>query len=264
MVNLRCDMHRVRFSQSLSVVLAIAISSLSLSFAAEPSIGKGFKSTVQAAQASSRQRPVVQITDKGVPQEEKQEAQPDIGEWFVQERIVFITGEIDFQLAEGVISQLLYLDAKAPGKDIYLYINSVGGEITAGMAIYDVMRSLRSNVVTVSIGESSSMGSFLLAAGTKGKRFALPSARIMIHQPWSGSGGGQASDIAIAAKEIVYLKNLLNRLLAEFTGQSLQRITIDTDRDFFMSAAEAKAYGIVDQVISYPPSSSRPTKTVKE
>lgn len=184
-------------------------------------------------------------------------ANRSVDEWISSERIIFVTGEIAPEMAEHIISQLLYLDSQAPEKDIYLYINSVGGDITAGLAIYDTMRSLRSPVVTVSLGEASSMASFLLAGGTKGKRLALPNTRIMIHQPLGGIWG-QASEVAIAAKEILYLRSVLNRLLAEFTGQPLKRIEVDTDRDFFMSAEEAKAYGIIDKVINKLPSSSHP------
>lgn len=160
-------------------------------------------------------------------------------------------------MAEAVIAQLLYFDSQAPGKDIYLYINSSGGEVTAGLSMYDTMRSLRSNVVTVCLGEASSMASILLAGGTKGKRLALPNSRIMIHQPSTGVQG-LASDIAIEAKEILYLRGVLNRLLVESTGQPLKRIETDTDRDFFMSAEQAKAYGIIDQVIKKLPSASHP------
>ncbi len=180
-----------------------------------------------------------------------------IGEWLSDERIVFVSGEIAADMAENIIAQLLFLDAQAPGKDIYLYINSSGGDITAGLAMYDTMRSLRSNVVTVSLGEASSMASLLLAGGTKGKRFALPNSRIMIHQPLGGTWG-QASEIAIAAKEILYLRSVLNRLLAESTGQPLKRIEVDSDRDFYLSAEQAKAYGIIDKVVSKLPSASRP------
>jgi ATP-dependent Clp protease protease subunit len=180
-----------------------------------------------------------------------------VDEWISNERIVFVTGVIAPEMAEHVVAQLLYLDSQAPGKDIYLYINSVGGDITAGLAIHDTIRSLRSNVVTVCLGEASFMASFLLASGTKGKRLALPNTRILIHQPLGGTWG-QASEIAIEAKEILYLRSLLNRLLAEFTGQSLKRIEVDTDRNFYMSAEQAKAYGIVDKVINQLPSTSRP------
>jgi len=182
---------------------------------------------------------------------------PETSQWLLSKRIVLLTGEITPELAEKVVSQLIFLDAKAPGKDIYLYINSEGGDISSGLAIYDTIRALKSDVVTVSLGQSSSMASFLLASGTKGKRFALANSRIMIHQPWTVAGG-QASDIAIAAKEILRLKSLLNSLLAELTGQPLKKIEVDTDRDFFMSAQEAKVYGIVDKVINQLPSASRP------
>jgi ATP-dependent Clp protease, protease subunit len=181
----------------------------------------------------------------------------NVGEWLSGERIVFITGEIDAAMAESVIAQLLYLDSQAPGKDIYLYINSGGGSITAGLAIYDTMRALRSNVVTVSLGEASSMASLLLAGGTQGKRLALPNSRIMIHQPLGGTSG-QASEIAIEAKEILYLRSRLNQLLAESTGQPLKKIEGNTDRNLYMSADQAKAYGIIDKVVNKLPSASQP------
>lgn len=181
----------------------------------------------------------------------------NVGEWLSGARIIFVTGEIDSEMAESVIAQLLYLDSQAPGKDIYLYINSGGGSISAGLAMYGTMRSLRSNVVTVSLGEASSMASLLLAGGTKGKRLALPNSRIMIHQPLGGTWG-QASEIAIEAKEILYLKGLLNRLLAESTGQSLKKIEEDTDRNLYLSAEQAKAYGLVDKVVNKLPSASQP------
>lgn len=193
------------------------------------------------------------------PTDSHTKAEVGINEWSDQERVVFLTGEINPGLAESVISRLLYLDHKSPGKDIYLYINSYGGEIRAGLAIYDTIRSLRSNVVTVGFGGVSSMASILLASGTKGKRVVLPNTRIMIHQPWKDVTG-QASDIAIEAKEILYLRSVLNRLLSELTGQPLKRIEVDTDRDFYMSAQEAKTYGIVDQTINQLPSATRPLK----
>lgn len=182
-----------------------------------------------------------------------------VDEWLTQERIVFLSGKINPELAKPIISRLLYLDHQSPGKDIYLYINSPGGEITAGLAIYDTIRSLRSDVVTVGIGEASSMASILLASGAKGKRTVLPNTRVMIHQPWSGVAG-QASDIAIVAKEVLHHRNLLNHLLSSLTGQPLKRIEVDSDRDFYMSAQEAKVYGIVDQEVTQPPSASRPLK----
>jgi ATP-dependent Clp protease protease subunit len=211
---------------------------------------------VAFAKNFKRSQPKLNQTEapKASPSDRDRDAPVGVGDWLSQERIIFLSGKITPELAEGVVSQLLYLDAQAPGKDIYLYINSGGGEINAGLAIYDTMRALRSNVVTVCLGEASSMASLLLAGGTKGKRLALPNSRIMIHQPLYGVDG-QASDLAIAAKEILYLKGLLNRLLAEFTGQPLKRIEIDTDRDFFMSVEQAKAYGLIDQVITKLPAS---------
>lgn len=197
-------------------------------------------------------------TEPAKPAEENQCLDGSMSEWMLRERIVFVTGEINADLAESVIAQLLYLDAQAPGQDIYLYINSGGGFITAGLAILDVMRSLRSEVVTVSMGASSSMASLILTHGSRGKRFVLPNSRIMIHQP-SSEAYGKASDIAIEAKEISYFKSKLNRMLAEMTGQPLSRIETDTDRDFFMSAEEAKAYGLVDRIVKRLPSASNPT-----
>lgn len=192
------------------------------------------------------------------PSESCRDDNGGMSEWLLRERVVMISGEIEPEMAENVILQLLYLNAQAPTKDIYVYINSPGGEISAGMAIYDVMRSLRADVVTVSLGEASSMATFLLAGGTKGKRLALQNSRIMIHQPLNWGVQGQASDIAIAAKEILYHRGNLNRMLADFTGQSLKRIETDSDRDFFMSAQEARSYGIVDDVVKKLPSASFP------
>lgn len=188
------------------------------------------------------------------------ETEMGMDEWLLQERIVFISGEISPNLAEWVVSQLLYLDHKFPGQDIYLYINSPGGDISAGLAIYDTIRSLQSDIVTVALGEASSMASMLLASGTKGKRMALPNTRIMIHQPWKPVAGVQASDIAIEAKELLYQKSLVNRMLSKLTGQPLKRIEVDTDRDFYMSAQEAKTYGIVDRTNNQLPSATRPLK----
>ncbi|MFN3362011.1 MAG: ATP-dependent Clp protease proteolytic subunit, partial [Pseudanabaenaceae cyanobacterium] len=152
------------------------------------------------------------------------------------------------ELANTIVAQLLYLEADDPTKDIYLYINSPGGSVTAGMAIYDTMQHIRPDVSTICVGLAASMGAFLLAGGAKGKRFSLPHSRIMIHQPLGGAQG-QATDIEIQAKEILYHKQRLNELLAYHTGQPLERIAQDTDRDFFMSAQEAKEYGIIDEVV---------------
>jgi ATP-dependent Clp protease protease subunit len=164
------------------------------------------------------------------------------------ERIIFLGSEVDDDIANKIIAYMLYLDSEDPGKDIVLYINSPGGLITSGMAIYDTMQHINSDVVTICVGLAASMGSFLLAAGTKGKRLALPHSRIMIHQP-SGGTRGQATDIEIEAREILRIRHQLNGIYAERTGQSIEKIEKDMDRDFFMSAEEAKEYGLIDRVI---------------
>lgn len=173
----------------------------------------------------------------------------DIYSRLLRERIVFLGSGVDDTLADSIVAQLLYLDAEDPEKDVQIYINSPGGSITAGMAIYDTMQQIRPDVVTICFGLAASMGAFLLSGGAKGKRMALPSSRIMIHQPLGGAQG-QAVDIEIQAREILYLKQRLNELLAGHTGQPLDRIAEDTERDFFMSAAEAADYGLIDTVIS--------------
>ncbi len=164
------------------------------------------------------------------------------------ERIIFLSGEVTDGMANSIIARLLYLDSEDQSKDIYIYINSPGGSVTAGLAIYDTMRHIKSNIVTICVGMAASMGSFLLAAGTKGKRLALPHARIMIHQPLGGAQG-QATDIEIEAREILRLRHQLNQMLADQTGQTLEKIEKDTDRDYFMSAEEAMTYGLIDRVI---------------
>lgn len=164
------------------------------------------------------------------------------------ERIIFLSGEVTDGMANSIIARLLYLDSEDQSKDIFIYINSPGGSVTAGLAIYDTMRHIKSNIVTICVGMAASMGSFLLAAGTKNKRLALPHARIMIHQPLGGAQG-QATDIEIEAREILRLRHQLNQMLADQTGQTLEKIEKDTDRDYFMSAEEAKAYGLIDRVI---------------
>jgi ATP-dependent Clp protease, protease subunit len=166
-----------------------------------------------------------------------------------RERIIFLAEEVDDAMANAIVAYMLYLDSEDPSKPIYLYINSPGGSVTAGMAIYDTMQHIKSEVVTICVGLAASMGAFLLTAGTKGKRLALPHARIMIHQPLGGTGRLQASDIAIEAKEILRIKTLLNQIMADSSGQTLEKVEKDTDRDYFMSAAEAKEYGLIDQVI---------------
>jgi ATP-dependent Clp protease, protease subunit len=173
----------------------------------------------------------------------------DIEDRMFRERIIFLTEEVDDQIANALVAYMLYLDSEDNTKPIYLYINSPGGSVTAGMAIYDTMQYIKSEVVTICVGLAASMGAFLLAAGTKGKRVALPHARIMIHQPLGGTGRRQASDIAIEAKEIVRIKQLLNQIMADRSGQTIEKIEQDTDRDYFLSAAEAKEYGLIDRVI---------------
>lgn len=164
------------------------------------------------------------------------------------ERILFIGEEITDGLANAIVAQLLYLDSDDPNKPIYLYINSPGGSVTAGMAIYDTMQYIKSEIITICVGLAASMGSFLLAAGTPGKRLALPHSRIMIHQPLGGTRG-QATDIQIEAQEILRTKQKLNQILADISGQTIEKIEKDTDRDNFMSAEEAKEYGLIDRVI---------------
>jgi ATP-dependent Clp protease, protease subunit len=166
-----------------------------------------------------------------------------------QERIIFLGQEVTDSLANSIVAAMLYLDSDDPGKPIYLYINSPGGSVTAGMAIYDTMQYIKSEVVTICVGLAASMGAFLLAAGTKGKRLALPHARIMIHQPLGGVGRRQATDIEIEAKEILRVREQLNQMLANQTGHAIEKIQKDTDRDYFMSAAEAVEYGLIDRVV---------------
>jgi ATP-dependent Clp protease protease subunit len=184
-----------------------------------------------------------------VEQTSRGERAYDIYSRLLKERVVFIVGPIDDYVANLVVAQLLFLESENPDKDIHLYINSPGGSVTAGLAIYDTMQFLKPAVSTMCIGQAASMGAFLLAAGEPGKRFALPNARIMIHQP-SGGARGQATDIEIQAREILYLRERLNAALAKHTGQTLEKIARDVERDFFMSAEEARDYGIVDQVLA--------------
>ncbi|EAZ89966.1 ATP-dependent Clp protease proteolytic subunit [Crocosphaera chwakensis CCY0110] len=175
----------------------------------------------------------------------------DIYSRLLRERIVFLGTPVDDQVADSIVAQLLFLDAEDPEKDIQIYINSPGGSVYAGLAIYDTMQQIRPDVVTICFGLAASMGAFLLSGGTKGKRMALPSSRIMIHQPLGGAQG-QAVEIEIQAKEILYIKKRLNDMLAEHTGQPYDKIATDTERDFFMSAQEAVDYGLIDKVISRP------------
>ena len=168
------------------------------------------------------------------------------------ERILFLGSEVNDAVANALVAQMLYLDSDDNSKPIYLYINSPGGSVTAGLAIYDTMQYVKSEVVTICVGLAASMGAFLLAAGTKGKRLALPHSRIMIHQPLGGTSQRQASDIEIEAREILRMKDMLNQSMADMSGQPLEKIAKDTDRDYFLSAAEAKDYGLIDRVIAHP------------
>jgi ATP-dependent Clp protease protease subunit len=168
------------------------------------------------------------------------------------ERILFLGSEVNDAIANSLVAQMLYLDSEDNSKPIYLYINSPGGSVTAGLAIYDTIQYVKSDVVTICVGLAASMGAFLLGAGTKGKRLALPHSRIMIHQPLGGTSQRQASDIEIEAREILRIKDMLNQSMADMTGQELTKIEKDTDRDYFMSAAEAVEYGLIDRVIAHP------------
>ncbi|MGA0338991.1 MAG: ATP-dependent Clp protease proteolytic subunit [Vulcanococcus sp.] len=168
------------------------------------------------------------------------------------ERILFLGSEVNDAIANSLVAQMLYLDSDDNSKPIYLYINSPGGSVTAGLAIYDTIQYVKSDVVTICVGLAASMGAFLLGAGTKGKRLALPHSRIMIHQPLGGTSQRQASDIEIEAREILRIKDMLNQSMADMTGQELAKIEKDTDRDYFLSAEEAKNYGLIDRVIAHP------------
>lgn len=197
---------------------------------------------------------VVEQTNRG-------ERSYDIYSRLLKDRIIFLGGPIDESVANLVVAQLLFLEAEDPEKDVFLYINSPGGSITAGMAIYDTMQYIRADVQTICVGMAASMGAFLLTAGAKGKRIALPNSEILIHQPLiAGSGlSGQATEIEIHAKQLLKIKDKLNRILAERTGQPLERVERDTDRDYYMSAEEAKEYGIIDQILekAVPPDAKK-------
>ena len=184
---------------------------------------------------------VVENTSRG-------ERSYDIYSRLLKDRIVFVSGEVTDEMANAVIAQLLFLQAQDPKKEIAMYINSPGGSVTAGLGIYDTMQFVKCPVATYCVGQAASMGAVLLAAGAKGRRFALPNARIMIHPPWGGAEG-KASDIEITAREILRLKEVLNGILAQHAGKTMEEVVRDTDRDHFMSAAEAKAWGLVDKVV---------------
>jgi ATP-dependent Clp protease protease subunit len=190
-----------------------------------------------------------------VEQTSRGERAYDIYSRLLKERVVFCVGPVEDYMANVIVAQLLFLEAENPDKDINLYINSPGGSVTAGMAIFDTMRFIRPQVSTICIGQAASMGAFLLAAGAKGKRYCLPNSRVMIHQPSAGFSG-QASDIAIHAKEILSIKARMNELMAGFTGKTLEQIERDVDRDYFLSAPEARDYGLVDSVLDRRPDDS--------
>ncbi|AWS49304.1 MULTISPECIES: ATP-dependent Clp endopeptidase proteolytic subunit ClpP [Providencia] len=184
-----------------------------------------------------------------IEQTSRGERSYDIYSRLLKERIIFLTGQVEDHMANLIVAQMLFLEAENPEKDIHLYINSPGGVITAGMSIYDTMQFIKPDVSTICMGQACSMGAFLLTAGTKGKRFCLPNSRVMIHQPLGGYQG-QASDIEIHAQEILKVKSRMNELMALHTGKSIEEITRDTERDRFLSANEAKEYGLVDQIYS--------------
>ena len=184
-----------------------------------------------------------------VEQSSRGERSYDIYSRLLKDRIIFVTGTIDDNMANLIIAQLLFLEAEDPNKDIHLYINSPGGSVSAGMAIYDTMQYIKPDVSTICMGMAASMASVLLAAGTKGKRFTLPYARVMIHQPLGGAQG-QATEIEIHAREILRIRDEMNGIMAKHTGQPKERIQIDTERDYYLTAIEAKAYGLVDEILT--------------
>ncbi|MDN3640024.1 ATP-dependent Clp endopeptidase proteolytic subunit ClpP [Simiduia curdlanivorans] len=200
------------------------------------------------------------ITDTLVPMVVEQTARGersyDIYSRLLKERVIFLVGQVEDHMANLVVAQMLFLEAENPDKDIHLYINSPGGSVTAGMSIYDTMQFIKPDVSTMCLGQACSMGAFLLGSGAKGKRFCLPNARTMIHQP-SGGAQGQASDIHIQAQEILKIRERLNCLMAEHTGRSVEQIAKDTERDTFMSAEESKAYGLIDEVVSRRPKAEK-------
>ncbi len=200
-----------------------------------------FSNQVPDVMASGLIPMVVEQTARG-------ERSYDIYSRLLKERVIFLVGQVEDHMANLVVAQLLFLEAENPDKDIHLYINSPGGSVTAGMAIYDTMQFIKPNVSTMCIGQACSMGAFLLTAGEKGKRFCLPNSRVMIHQP-SGGAQGQASDIHIQAREILSIRERLNELMAHHTGQSVEKIALDTERDNFMSAEKSVEYGLVDSVV---------------
>ncbi len=183
-----------------------------------------------------------------VEQTARGERSYDIYSRLLKERVIFLVGEVNDQVANVIVAQMLFLESENPDKDIHFYINSPGGAVTAGLAIYDTMQFIKPDVSTMCIGQACSMGSLLLTAGAKGKRFSLPNSRVMIHQP-SGGAQGQATDIEIQAREILYMRQRLNQIYVDHTGQSIEKIELDMERDRFMNAADAKSYGLIDEVL---------------
>lgn len=193
--------------------------------------------------------PLAQLVPMVVEQTSKGERSYDIYSRLLKERVIFCCGQVEDHMANLIVAQLLFLESDNPDKDIYLYINSPGGAVTAGMAIYDTMRFIKPDVSTVCMGQAASMGAFLLAGGTKGKRYCLPNSRVMIHQPLGGFQG-QASDFEIHARQILDIKEKMNRMLAENTGKDYEQVAKDTDRDYFMSAQQSVDYGVVDGILT--------------
>lgn len=204
---------------------------------------------IQTESSFDPMNPLAALVPMVVEQTSKGERSYDIFSRLLKERVIFLTGQVEDQMANLIVAQLLFLESESPEKDIFIYINSPGGSVTAGMAIYDTMQFIKPSISTVCIGQAASMGAFLLSGGEKGKRYCLPNARVMIHQPLGGFQG-QASDFEIHAKEILSIKEKLNRLLAEHTGQEFDKVANDTDRDNFLSAQEAVEYGLVDAVLT--------------
>jgi ATP-dependent Clp protease, protease subunit len=207
----------------------------------------------QTAPTEEREEYSMALVPMVVEQTSRGERAYDIYSRLLRDNIIFLGTPIDDQVANLIVAQMLFLSGEDPEKDVQLYINSPGGSITAGLAIYDTMQFIKNNVVTYCIGQAASMGAFLLLAGTKGKRFTLPNSRILIHQPSMGGLSGQATDIDIHAREILRIREITNNLIAKHTGQPLDRIERDVERDFIMNAQQAKEYGIVDEIIDRPP-----------
>ena len=234
---------------SLRANVKLFINALDMVFSQFPDFSPHSLSSFELSSMDGATQPPRNMIPMVVEQSGRGERAFDIYSRLLRERIIFLGTPVDDNVADSIVAQLLYLDAEDPEKDVQLYINSPGGSVTAGMAIYDTIQQVRPDIVTICYGLAASMGAFLLAGGSAGKRLSLPSSRIMIHQPLGGAQG-QAVDIEIQAKEILYHKRKLNELLVHHTGQTIDKITQDTERDFFMSAEEARVYGLVDKVIS--------------